>query len=105
MPYITEWFFNIGPANPTPMGNSPLTLKNISDEMAVLGIEVWPWEALALRRMSNAYLNMKEAAKAPDCPPPFGGAELMPEREAVSRKISMMLAGSNVRRVKRSQLK
>lgn len=81
-----------------------MTLRHVADELDVLGIEVLPWEAQALRRLSRAWLNMKQSAKKPECPPPFGGVELMPERMAVSRKIKLSRAGASIRRVKRSVL-
>lgn len=69
--YLVRWWLEIGPTLPAGVGESPLPLRYIADEMDVLGVAVGPWEAQAIRSMSRAFINGRQEARKPSCPPPY----------------------------------
>jgi hypothetical protein len=53
------------------------------------GVDVLPWEARLIRRLSGEFLSQSHKAEKPDCPAPWADdAPLIANREAVSRKLA-----------------
>ena len=69
--YLVRWWLDVGPTLPGGMGDSPLPLRYIADEMGTLGVEVGPWEAQAIRAMSRAFINERYEARKPDRSAPY----------------------------------
>lgn len=55
------------------------------------GINLQPWEAHILRRLSSDYIAENRRAEKLDCPPPYGNPELEFDREVVARKVTNAL--------------
>lgn len=93
--YLTDWLFEIGPTMPTGMGAVPITFGDMIDWQAVVGVEILPWEARVLRRLSIAYVNESYRATKADCPLPYTGTseEVVSNRDKVSRQLSAMFSG------------
>lgn len=91
-PYLVEWLFEIGPAADGAFGAGAMRLADIAADLAVSGIEVLPWEALILRRMSGAYCNELAEARDEARPPPWSGvsSELDERRAIVAKKVDAM---------------
>ena len=70
--YLIRHLFDVGPTLAGGMGNSPLTYSEIEAWQRITGIELLPWEAALLRRLSAEYLAESSAATKPDRPAPFG---------------------------------
>jgi len=93
LPYLTGWLFEIGPTASSGMGPTVIGWQDIAAWQGLTGIEVDPWEARALRRLSADFLNMTHEAKDASCPPPFASqAAVGRNRDAVGRQITMGFA-------------
>ena len=88
-PYLSEWLFDMGPTVVGGMGESPLGYQDMAAWQAVSGIELMPWEASLLRRLSGAYAVMRHKAEEPACPAPYTGAvdELKARRDQVAQQV------------------
>ncbi|CDO37149.1 hypothetical protein [Novosphingobium sp. KN65.2] len=106
LPYLTEWLFEIGPTSPGGMSAAAIGWRDMEAWQGLSGVDLEPWEARTLRRLSSDFVAMLHDAKAIDCPPPYATNESN-NREAVSRKVgnafrSMVIAQSkSSRRIKR----
>lgn len=80
-PYLTEWLFDAGPSSPAGMGDAVLGWCDLQAWQSITGVELRPWEARTLRRLSRDYLNQLYEAKKLGCPAPYDEAE----RQARSR--------------------
>lgn len=69
--YLTDWFFEIGPTSPAGMGEGPIGWTDITAWQSLTGIELQPWEARTIRRLSIAFVHQRSVAKEPDCPAPY----------------------------------
>ena len=85
LPHLIEYLMEVGPTMPSGLGAAPLTHTEIRAWQADMGIELTPWEAQTLRRLSRVYIGQYQRSEAPDCPAPYGYTG--PGREAVARKI------------------
>lgn len=70
-PYLLEWLFDIGPSVSTGMGEAMIGWRDIEAWQSINGVEVQPWEARTLRRLSRDFLNQQYEAKQPGCPAPY----------------------------------
>ena len=70
--YLIKHLFDVGPTLAGGMGNSPITYSEIEAWQRITGIELLPWEAGLLRRLSAEYLAESSAATKHDRPAPFG---------------------------------
>lgn len=83
-PHIVEYLFDVGPAVNTGMGAVSLRSEHLIPWEQETGIELQPWEARFLRRLSVDYLVQAQKSEKIDCPPPYGFAE---RRAMVAEKI------------------
>lgn len=86
LPYITEWLFEVGPTSPGGMGPAAVSWRDLEAWRALAGVDLMPWEAKLLRRLSTDFVNELHDAKKPDCPAPWA-SETERNRDAVSRKV------------------
>lgn len=77
--YLVEYLFEAGPAQGGAMGAAPLSFGEIEAWCRRMDIELQPWEARYLRRLSREYLNESQQAEKRDCPPPFQPADEKPQ--------------------------
>lgn len=87
--YLSAWLLEIGPSVAAGMGEGPIGWSDLTAWERLTGVELSPWEARTLRRMSQAFVAERHDAKKPECPPPWRGddAEVMAQRDVVSAKI------------------
>ena len=86
--HVLEHLWDCGPALGGSMGAGPLTHLEIAAWQANTGIEIGPWEARMLRRLSIEYLDWSRKAADPDCPSPLTPPELTAEeRVSVSSRV------------------
>ena len=76
--YLIDWLFELGPTMQSSMGSSPLTFEEI--RAWGIDIDLSPWEASTLRRLSLDYLSMLHTGSEPKCPPPFVARKQSEER-------------------------
>lgn len=88
-PYLTGWLFDVGPTCPSSMGEAVVSYQDLAAWQAISGVELMPWEARTLKRLSRSYLAMSQRAGEPDCAPPYSGTvdDLAANREQVDRQI------------------
>lgn len=81
--YLIELLFEIGPAQPMPMG-SPVAISEleIAAWQANRGIRLTAWEAAVIRRLSHDYANALAKASQASCPPFY----MSPERLSAERR-------------------
>lgn len=88
MPYLVSWWLEIGPMH----NEGPIDWQEMQAWQHATGIELSPWEALMIRRLSIEYLNMKHEARKPDCPPPhIEQSTIAARRDRVAGTISAAL--------------
>ncbi|WP_404711483.1 hypothetical protein [Sphingomonas sp. MMS24-J13] len=71
MPHIASRLMEIGPTQPAGMGVAPLSWSEINAWCDRTGIEIAPWEARLIRRLSVEYIAFGRKAEAENCPPPW----------------------------------
>jgi hypothetical protein len=93
-PHLTEWLFDIGPSSPGSMGDAALGYQDMAAWQAISGVELLPWEARTLRRLSGEYLVGRHAAEDQACPPPYAGEvdDLVAKRSHVAKQVRSAFA-------------
>lgn len=88
-PYLTDWLMEIGPVTYSAMGSSPIGWPDLAAWQDLTGIELEPWEARLLRRLSGCYAAETQAAKKRDRAAPYTGTapEIVNGRDLVARKV------------------
>lgn len=71
------------------MGESALGYLEMAAWQAISGIELMPWEARLLRRLSGEYAAMRHKAEEQSCPPPYNGPvdDLAAMRARVAKQV------------------
>ena len=70
--YLIRHLYDIGPTIAAGMGSGPVTYSEMEAWQRVTGIQLLPWEASLLRRLSGEYAAESFAATKRDRPAPFG---------------------------------
>jgi hypothetical protein len=93
-PYLTEWLFDLGPSSASSMGEAPVGYQDMAAWQAIIGVELLPWEARTLRRLSGEYLVGRHAAEDQACPPPYAGEidDVVAKRRHVARQVKSAFA-------------
>ena len=69
--YLVSYLFEIGPTMAAGMGSGPITHGEIESWQRITGIDLNPWDARTLRRLSIDYLSESQKATQMDCPAPW----------------------------------
>ena len=77
-PHFTDWLVEIGLTEAAGMSAVPLSWREINEWCARTCIDLLPWEARLMRRLSSDYLTESRRAEAEACPAPW----LAPSNEA-----------------------
>lgn len=91
-PHLIRYLMEIGPVETAGMDAAPIgwaTMRHWQDQVCV---ELTPWEARLLRRLSIDYLDQTRKSRSPDCPAPWG-ERTEEDRAAISAKIKSIFAG------------
>ena len=97
--HLILYLWEIGPILADGMGSRPINHAELLAWSELIGIELQPWEARFILRLSQDYLMASRAAEKPDYPSPWVTATVTQEqRDAVSRQVqnslrSLMRAG------------
>ena len=97
--YLISCLWEIGPFLTSGMGSGPITNTEFLAWAELIGIEMHPWEARFIIRLSQDYLMESRRAEKQDCPSPWITVAITQEqRDAVSRQVrnslrSMMRSG------------
>lgn len=92
--HLVGYLYEFGPTVPAGMGAGPVAFTEIAAWQALRGIELEPWEARLLRRLSLDYLAEAHRATKRDAQPPWGGsaAVRISQGRAAARALDLFLA-------------
>ena len=97
MPPVPRWarhllddFLEPGPASHATGAPVPLPFSEILAWQQAAGIELTPWEARLVRRLSREYVTQYASSDSPDAPPPWGAETDSYQRAAVARRVRLI---------------
>lgn len=70
-PYLSEWLFDIGPSGTSGMGEAPIDYRDLVAWQEISGVELMPWEAATIRRLSRDFVAERHRAKEASAPAPY----------------------------------
>ena len=91
--HIVGHLFDAGPVLHTGMGPVPLSWSELATWQRVTGVELSPWEAQTLRRLSAEYIATQQAAEDPAMPPPYATAPTQDQRARVAASLASVFGG------------
>jgi hypothetical protein len=91
-PYLSDWLFEIGPTGAGSMGECALGYRDFAAWQEISGVELMPWEASLLRRLSIEYATTRQKAEEPAFPAPYSGVadEVVARREHVAKQVDAL---------------
>lgn len=90
--HLILYLWELGPILADGMGSKPISHAELLAWSELTGIELQPWEARFIIRLSQDYLMESRRAEKPDCPSPWITAAVTQEqRDAVSRQVQSSL--------------
>lgn len=94
-PHLTDWLLEIGPTTSGSMGEAAIGWQDLTAWERITGIELEPFEAKTIRRLSQVFISARYEAKKPDCPIPYAGLreEIISQRENVAKRIKGAFGG------------
>jgi len=96
-PYITDWLLEIGPTAPAADGAAPLEFSEMAEWSRLMGVQMSPWEAKTLRRLSRAYVNQRAEARNPACIEPMCKVDPETARTRVEDQFKSMMESLRAR--------
>lgn len=88
-PHLTDWLLEIGP---TVADGAAIGWRDLGAWMQITGIELEPWEARLIRRLSQEYASMRYRAEKPDCAAPYTTEMVVKDsRDRVSDQFAAMV--------------
>jgi hypothetical protein len=86
--YLIGYWHDLGLVSAGAMSGVVLSAAEIAAWREGLAIELSPWEFMAIREMSRAYLSQSRESEKEECPPPYGEVVKEFDRDVVGSKIS-----------------
>lgn len=86
-PWIIDHLMDLGPSEAGAMGPVPISWASIDHWQRCSCIDLPPWTARLLRRLSVDFVAETVRAREPDCPPPWTATSSL-NRDEVSRKVT-----------------
>ena len=86
-PWVIDWLMEVGPTDPGAMGAVPISWATIGQWQHCMCLDLPPWQARLLRRLSMEFVAETVRAREPDCPPPWTATSVL-NRDEVSRKVT-----------------
>jgi hypothetical protein len=87
-PPLVDYLMEAGPTVSGSMGEAALDWRDIAAWKELACVDLPPWQAKLLRRLSTEYLAERQAAVAPERPPPWAPDVTSSEnRAAVDAKV------------------
>lgn len=91
--HIVKWWLEIGPTVMAGMGEGPIGWSDIAAWQHLTAIQLDPWEAQAIRRLSREFLSQQCEARKPLCPSPLAEIEEKAQtREKVAGQFKALIA-------------
>ena len=92
-PHIVNRLIEMGLTEAAGMGVAPLSWREIDAWCARTGVDLDPWEARLIRRLSAEYLAEGRRAESETCPPPWRGEVTPQEMNAEVVGLRAVLSG------------
>ena len=90
-PHIIDRLVEIGLTEANGMSVSPLSWRELNEWQRATGIELAPWEARLIRRLSVDYIAEGRRAESENCPPPWHAEVSQRELETEEARLRMVL--------------
>jgi hypothetical protein len=90
-PHIINRLVEIGLTEAAGMGAAPLSWREIDAWCSRTRIDLSPWEARLIRKLSVEYLAESRRAESENCPPPWRAAITQREIDMEEAKLRMVL--------------
>lgn len=90
LPHIVDRLVEIGLSESASMGAAPLNWSTIAAWVTLTGVEILPWEARLIRRLSIAYLAEGRRAESESCPAPWRTEVSPRDAEVEEAKLRMV---------------
>ncbi len=89
-PYLTDWLMDIGPSVQGGMAEAEIGYRELQAWQDVIGVELMPWEARILRRLSKDFCSERQRARKPDALAPYDPARV--DEKAAAEKVDRQFA-------------
>jgi hypothetical protein len=90
-PHIIDRLIEIGLTEAAGMGAVPVSWREINAWCERTRVDLLPWEARLIRRLSADYLAMSRKAESETCPPPWRAPVTEQERDSELARLRMVL--------------
>lgn len=90
-PHITARLSEIGLCEAAGMGVVPLSWQTIDAWARLTGVQLAPWEARLIRKLSSDYVSMTRKAESENCPPPWRSPVTDEQRNAEVEQLKRVL--------------
>lgn len=90
-PHIVAHLIEIGLVEARGMGTGPVSWREINEWQRASGVNLTPWEARLIRRLSTEYVAEGGRAENENCPPPWRAPVTQQERDADEARLRMVL--------------
>ena len=90
--HLIGYLWEVGPLASGAAAQAPVSFTEIRAWQDLSGIDLMPWEARFLRRLSFDYLTELHQAEKPDCKAPWQPTDYVPDFKAVSKSMRSAIA-------------
>lgn len=98
VPFVTDWLLEIGPTKADGMSESSIDWQDMAAWSRLTSIDLTPWEARTLRRMSKAFVRQRKEARKATCIEPRLQADQVSARKRVDDQFMAMRDAIQARR-------
>lgn len=91
-PYLTDWLLEIGPSVSAGDSTVALAFSEMAEWSRLMGVDLSPWEARTLRRLSRAFVNQQAEARKPSCIEPMVKVDQDLSRNRVEAQFAAMVS-------------
>lgn len=89
--HLVEYFIEMGMSEAAGMGMVPLSWREINAWCDRTRVDLAPWEARLIRRLSTEYLAESRRAESENCPPPWRAEVTQRELDVEQARLEMLL--------------
>lgn len=89
--HLVEYFIEMGMSEAAGMGMVPLSWREINAWCDRTRVDLAPWEARLIRRLSTEYLAESRRAESENCPPPWRAEVTRRELDVEQAQLEMLL--------------
>lgn len=91
LPHVIDHLLEVGLTEAAGMGAGPISWLTIDAWARRACIDLTPWEARLIRRLSVEYVAEQRRAESENCPPPWAWQVTDAEKQAANRALEMVL--------------